>query len=96
MSSVTDVYEHPTASPRFCVRVRYDWGTAVFSFYDRREAEAFQAQAASPPDLNLEEALARANHVLEGNHDGRHPTAVHALAELSTVVEHRLRELGRR
>lgn len=94
MSSVSAVYEDPSGSPPHCVRVRYDWGTAQFRFYDRGAAEDFREHAVAPPD-NLDAALAAANLVLEGEHDGRHPTAVHALAELSTAVEHRLRELGR-
>lgn len=95
MSSVSAVYEDPEGSPPWCVRVRYDWGTALFRFYDEQEAGEFQAGATGPPDLDLAEILASANRVLAGHHDGRHPTAVHALAELTAAVEHRLRELGR-
>lgn len=95
MSSVSDVYELPTGSPRFCVKVRYDDHTATHCFYDERIAQGFQEYAAKAGPDKLDEALAVAEQVLAGELTDGHPTAVHALAELAVAVRWRMRELGR-
>ena len=93
--SVSAVYEVPEGSPKYAVRVRSTDHVAVHRFYTEADAEDFRERAVAPPD-NLDRAVALARQVLEGEAPDECPTAVHALAHLTHVVEARMRELGRK
>jgi hypothetical protein len=81
--SVSTVYEDPTRSPKWCVRVTSSTHVATHRFYDRGLAEDFQERAYAPPDL-VDAKLREANDALESGDAHR---CVLALAGLSAAVE---------
>lgn len=81
--SVSTVYEDPTRSPKWCVKVTSTDHVAVHRFHDRKLAESFRERAYAPPDL-VDGKLLEANAALESGDAHR---CVLALAGLSAAVE---------